>query len=200
MLYLILIATSAVAALYFLYHFVFVLYYYYFYYKSIGVPSLRFPVPMVGNLLEVQKMQKTITKFKWTVHEEYWKLKFGSRLPPIFCNFYGPVPVLVINDPDIVNEIYVTKNKYVDKSEKFGRVIRRLFGDSILFSPSDEKWAEKRKHLSSAFYKDKLSQMMERIVMITNQQVHSWRDKYAGQKVSFDIVQGCSVLLMECVL
>jgi cytochrome P450 len=83
----------------------------------------------------------------------------------------GPEPVLIINDPEVVNELYVAKNKFVDKSEKFHRMVKKLFGDSILFTQSDDKWAVKRKHLSSAFYKDKLQGMLALIISVTNQHV-----------------------------
>ena len=36
-----------------------------------------------------------------------------------------------------------------------------LLGDSIVFSPSDETWSTRRKHLSAAFYKDKLIKMID---------------------------------------
>jgi cytochrome P450 len=48
-----------------------------------------------------------------------------------------------------------------------------------LFSPSDEKWAQKRKHLSAAFYKDKINDMLAIIIRITNQQVPVWKRDYA---------------------
>ena len=78
---------------------------------------------------------------------------------------------MIINDPEVVNEVYVSKNKFVDKSEKFHRMFKKLFGDSILFAQSDDKWANKRKHLSSAFYKDKLQGMLALIISVTSQHV-----------------------------
>ena len=85
--------------------------------------------------------------------------------------FNGPAPTIVVNDPEVVNELYVTKNKYVDKHEKFHNILKGFFGNSILFSPSTEQWAIRRKHLSAAFYKDKLSNMLAMIISITNQSV-----------------------------
>jgi cytochrome P450 len=83
----------------------------------------------------------------------------------------GPVSVMIVNDPEIVNELYITKNRLVDKSEKLARVIRLFFRDSILFSPSNEIWSLRRKHLSAAFYKDKLKSMLEMIIAITHSKI-----------------------------
>jgi glycerol kinase len=40
-----------------------------------------------------------------------------------------------------------------------------------LFDKSDDLWAKKRKHLSAAFYKDKITQMLGIVIGITNQRV-----------------------------
>jgi len=100
-------------------------------------------------------------------------------MPPMVLCYQGPDSMIAIHDPECVNELYVTKNKFVDKSDKFKRIFGTLFGESILFSPSDEKWAQKRKHLSAAFYKDKINDMLAIIIRITNQQVQVWKRDYA---------------------
>ena len=66
----------------------------------------------------------------------------------------------MIQDPEMVNELYVAKNKYFDKSDKFYRIWHMLFGESILMTKSNELWAVKRKHISTAFYKDKMFGML----------------------------------------
>ena len=60
----------------------------------------------------------------------------------------------------MVNELYVTKNKYFDKGDKLYRVWHLFFGESTLMSRSNALWATKRKHLSAAFYKDKMFGML----------------------------------------
>jgi hypothetical protein len=52
-------------------------------------------------------------------------------------------------------------------------------------------------HLPST--KDKLSKMLEMFISITNKTVRQWKADNKGGK-HFDIVQGTSILLMECVL
>jgi cytochrome P450 len=121
-------------------------------------------------------------------------------MPPIVLAFQGVESVLAIHDPEVVNEIYVTKNKFVDKADKLSRILRSVCGDSILFSPSDEKWAQKRKHLSAAFYKDKINEMLGTIIRITNQQVQVWKRENAETREPLDIISAVSKLIMECIL
>jgi len=43
-----------------------------------------------------------------------------------------------------------------------------LFRNSILFEKSNESWAAKRKHLSAAFYKDKMTLMLNIVIDMTH--------------------------------
>ena len=46
----------------------------------------------------------------------------------------GLNPTIYIADCELLNDLYVTKNKYVDKDEKLRNILYELFGDSIVFS------------------------------------------------------------------
>lgn len=85
----------------------------------------------------------------------------------------------------------------MEKSLKFKRVLNRFIGNSILFDKSDEVWAQKRKHLSSAFYKDKLNPMMETVISVANQNVQKWKNL---SHKSIDLTAEVSDLVSECVL
>jgi cytochrome P450 len=66
------------------------------------------------------------------------------------------MPIICFNDPELLNEVYVTKNKYYDKDPFMAELSREFVGKSTVFAQSNEEWADKRKIISSAFYKDKL--------------------------------------------
>ena len=66
-----------------------------------------------------------------------------------------------ISDPGLVQELYTTYNQFTDKRGQARDVLAPLFGDSILFSINDGLWKTRRKALSHAFYKDRLSHMLE---------------------------------------
>jgi cytochrome P450 len=73
-----------------------------------------------------------------------------------------------------------------------------LFGDSILLSGSDENWNQRRKHLSAAFYKEKMAKMLNMIIDLTHDKVEEWKRDYAGTDKSIPLVKGTTDLLTEC--
>ena len=82
---------------------------------------------------------------------------------------------LIINDPEIVSELYISKNKYFEKSDKTRRHLGPGFlGNSINLMPSNELWSLKRKTISSALYKDKLTRMLKTIICLANEKVREW--------------------------
>jgi cytochrome P450 len=74
---------------------------------------------------------------------------------------------LMISRPETAEELFLSKNKYFDKHPKSQDLFRSLLGDSILFSKSDLQWQTKRKALSAALYKDKLTSMIETMKRVT---------------------------------
>jgi hypothetical protein len=68
---------------------------------------------------------------------------------------------IVINAPQPLEELMISKNKFYDKHPFSKDFLGMLLGDSILFAKSDLKWQAKRKVISSAIYKDKLRGMFE---------------------------------------
>jgi cytochrome P450 len=83
-------------------------------------------------------------------------------------NYY---PNLFIRDPVLLNELYVTKNKFFDKFDLTRNLFYPLMGDSILLSSSSDQWNQKRKSLSAAFYKDKLLKMLELVKQCMTEKV-----------------------------
>jgi len=54
-----------------------------------------------------------------------------------------------------------TKNQYFDKAPLQEKLFNKLLGKAFIFSPTDELWKAKRKACAHAFYKDRLTLMME---------------------------------------
>jgi cytochrome P450 len=88
----------------------------------------------------------------------------------------------------MVNELYMSKNKYFDKHDLVKEVMKRLMGDSILLSRSTEEWSKKRKIMSPAFYKDKLSKMLDITKNVVSNQMEMIREKHAKTGVPIDLV------------
>ncbi|CDW89828.1 cytochrome p450 4f12 [Stylonychia lemnae] len=115
-------------------------------------------------MLTFLKVLKTQDEFWEDSHYEYLKHAFNNEIPPYVIDFRFPKGMLVITDPDFIFESYTTKNKFFDKYPRSYTINKKNLGESILFTPSDEVWAQKRKHLSSAFYKDKMQQQLNSIM------------------------------------
>ncbi len=152
------------------------MYYYYWYFKRKGIPATGFPLPFIGTLNKLGKALKMVNaNSKGDYIELYWESMFGEKLPPIFIDFRAPHGVLMIQDPIFLNELYVSKNKFFDKHDKPKRVYSSFIGNSILFDKSNELWSTKRKHLSAAFYKEKMTSMLKTIMSMTNDRVSEWK-------------------------
>jgi hypothetical protein len=67
--------------------------------------------------------------------EDYFSNIFGkeeeTKLPPVFLDMRDPTGILVVTDPNYVDDLYVSKNKFFDKADKERRVYFQYFGDSI---------------------------------------------------------------------
>ena len=68
----------------------------------------------------------------------------------------------------------VTKNALIDKTGRFERLFRNFFGNSFLFSKSDALWKAKRKATAHAFYKDRLSFILEDLKGLIAAQQNCW--------------------------
>ncbi|CDW80978.1 cytochrome p450 [Stylonychia lemnae] len=133
-------------------------YYYYWYYTSQGIRAICVPKPLIFNMLILKKVLKNLHEYSEQLLYEYYLSQFkNEQIPSIFIDFRSAAGQLVVSDPDILQELFVTKGKYVDKLHRSKKVFYDLTGESVLFDQTTEAQATKRKHLSTAFYKDKMT-------------------------------------------
>ena len=66
----------------------------------------------------------------------------------------GGKTTLLISDPDMVQDIFTTQNKIVDKTGSFANIFKDALGDSIFFGKGGATWKAKRQACAHAFYKD----------------------------------------------
>ncbi|CDW83922.1 cytochrome p450 [Stylonychia lemnae] len=118
----------------------------------------------------------------YTYYKGYFESQ-GKEIPSIFVDFLAAGGQLVVSDPDILQELFVTKSKFVDKQHRARTIMEKLIGRSILLEKSTEEQSMKRKRLSAAFYKDKMTQILQILVKKT----YDWT-----QKLKQDIKDGKS--------
>jgi cytochrome P450 len=134
-------------------------------YRKQGVPVHTFVIPFFGSFLSIVAYlaQTKSTKYPLVGWSQYtYVTKQNRKIPPPLTMFVmARETVLVVNDPQALEELMLTKNKYFDKHPFTKTFLKNILGDSILFAQSDLKWQSKRKVISSAVYKDKLRGMFE---------------------------------------
>ena len=101
-----------------------------------------------------------------------------SELPPITGLVHlGGVIGLSINTADFLEDIFVNQNKYHTKSEP-GRAQFSIMTQSLNFQKTeDPEYAQKRKAISTALFKQKLLAMAPTMKRVTLNEVKRWQDE-----------------------
>ena len=84
----------------------------------------------------------------------------GAKHPVVLMNSLG-TSQLWITDPEMVFELFTTKNNFIDKVPLLEMMYKDLLGNSFLFSSGDKIWKAKRQACAHAFYKERLLIMSE---------------------------------------
>ena len=147
--------------------------------------------------------------FKYLKYDEFGRLPtqetvfaaFNTEtdLPPLILVFFGSNPILMINDEKIAHDCFVTYNKHFTKNERFRTWMYDLVGDSIIFSPSGDAWNEKRKHLSAAFYMERMVKMIDIVAGNVYERVQDWKRDFASTGKDFAIFKETGNMVMDCV-
>jgi hypothetical protein len=104
------------ALIWFVHTRVVMLYYKKWYYERQGVPFVKGVKPVLGHLI---RMMYAMMNSKTNDHPLSIIVKedFPEKVPGIFGVFNGFEPSLFISDLDMLNDLYITKNKYFDKDD-----------------------------------------------------------------------------------
>ena len=189
------------AVVYFLYQNVFKMYYTYFYFKRQGVPCVGVPLPFLGSIYKMIKHVKYDEFSRGPTQETVFEyFKSDTDLPPLILFFFGSNPLLLVHSEKITQDCFVKYNKHFTKNSRFKPWMYDLIGDSIIFSPSDDQWNTKRKHLSSAFYKEKLIKMIDIVATHAFEIVQNWKKEYAGTDKDFQLFKEPNQMIMNSIL
>lgn len=72
---------------------------------------------------------------------------------------------LITADPNIIQDMLVTKNALIDKTGIFEGIFKNFYLNAFVFAKNDERWKAKRKATAHAFYKDKTVHMLDVLKM-----------------------------------
>ena len=107
------------------------------YYKAQGVKVVDGAyIPLLGNLLSMAPLVTKAMEGGDRANPQVQLIRNAAATDGIFDSsknkalmmVYGSIPLLVITDPEMVQEIYVTKNKLVDKNGTSAVMFEELIG------------------------------------------------------------------------
>jgi len=119
----------------------------------------------------------------------YIKNSLGVKyMPPFSGTFAFGMPLVMIADPDALQELYITKNSAYTKhplERQFGQPL--MFNNILAMETEDPSYAPKKRVLSSSFYKGKVQEMVTQIKETTLDQFTKLQAQ--GEKVEVDLVK-----------
>lgn len=81
---------------------------------------------------------------------------------PNFVSLFGGLRLFLgFADPVAVQDLYIANNSQVDKTGIWEKLFKSFVGSSFVFSKADATWKAKRQAIAHAFYKDRLSMMLD---------------------------------------
>ena len=87
--------------------------------------------------------------------------------------------------------MYSTKNQLVDKTDMLRIMFKNFYGESFLFSKTDENWKAKRKATAHAFYRERMVNMLEVLKEKIGEACDNWSKQINkaedGQSIVIDI-------------
>jgi cytochrome P450 len=103
----------------------------------------------------------------------------------------GPLHSFVINHPDLIREVLVTRGKSFRKWERQKRVFRKIDGEGLINSEGDF-WLRQRRLIQKAFQQRRFGRYAEAVVELARRRLDGWA---AGAAVNLD--QEMSQLSLE---
>ena len=77
--------------------------------------------------------------------------------------------------------MYSTKNQLVDKTDMLRIMFKNFYGESFLFSKTDENWKAKRKATAHAFYRERMVNMLEVLKEKIGEACDHWSQQIAAE-------------------
>ena len=133
--------------------------------KGTDKPAIKPPMPW---LLDQRSETKEADSFD-----------FAKNQIQVF-NLMGPM--ILISDPEVIQDMLLTKNAQINKPETFFGVMSNFLGKAFIFSKTDDVWKAKRKGIAHTFFKDKLIVMLDKLKDYSMEQQKKWLEEIRASK------------------
>eukprot|EP00253_Pinus_taeda_P013173 PITA_13173 len=148
------------------------------FFESQGISGPQYRL-LYGNTMEVIQMMEKVNSvpMERSRHDilprvlpeiHYWTNAYGENL----VYWFGPVPRIVIPQPELIRELLCYKSCQYEKPEPTPQ-LRQLSGDGLANSRG-EKWARQRRLISPAFHAEALKSMVPVVVASATNLFDKW--------------------------
>jgi PHYB activation tagged suppressor 1 len=147
--------------------------------KSQGLkgPSYKF---LHGNTKEIMQFRKESRSNPMDLshdifsriqpHIYSWIKLYGNNI----ISWYGPQPVLIITEPDLIKEVLSNKDGIYPK-RKMENLVKKLIGNGLLASEG-EKWSKLRKLANHTFHAESLKEMIPAMIASVEAMLERWKE------------------------
>ena len=144
--------------------------------------------PVVSDLWKMIGISKRVPHVEYQPFHPMVAQSYGDNPPKYvgMMNLYNAI--LCISKPGPLEDMLVTKNKYIDKDGFIKQQFQRFLGESSLMVKNGVEQARKRKLIGSGFYKDKMLKMVEIIKNCVADKAASLEERYLKSGQEFDII------------
>eukprot|EP00898_Chlorokybus_atmophyticus_P003239 jgi/Chlat1/3916/Chrsp26S04024 len=160
------VGAAVVGASYYVYWFLIGRVRWYFnYMERQGVPVAN-DRPIVGIFPELREIQKSGEPFKLA-------LNFRKQYGRVYMVALGPVPLLNVQDPELLWQMLVKNANHYTKAEFVAQGLRPLLGNGLVLA-EHENWARQRRLVNPSFHAERVKEMVPIMVACTAEAVDKW--------------------------
>lgn len=98
----------------------------------------------------------------------------GRTFGDIACFRMGPVWAYLVNHPDLIREVLVTKGKLFHKEPRTLNALRQVDGEGLVITEGDV-WLRQRRLLQPAFHQRRMGRYAQAIVERTERMIARWQ-------------------------
>jgi len=169
-----------------------------YYSQKAHVKHVGFPLPFIGNLVQIVRGYNNENKHPFNKILENAKTAEGYTKTSMIFAFRDPW--LVLNDVKIAEQLFTTYNQHFDKYPMVQIVTNQFLGNSLLFGSNSKEHKFKRKAMSPAFYRGKLQDLIattrRHVLDVT---IPNLRSKCEKGPVEVDIINEVTTMITSII-